>query len=92
MQPAVYIGTYAFNNQLIGLDSDLRFQHVYVIGKPGMGKSTVLENLAIQDIHNGEGITFIDPQAHRPNVFWTTFHRTALVMSPISNPRMPTFR
>ncbi|HEY5868795.1 MAG TPA: hypothetical protein VI542_25085 [Candidatus Tectomicrobia bacterium] len=38
-----------------------RFEHVYVIGKPGMGKSTLLENLAIQDIHNGEGIAFIDP-------------------------------
>ena len=41
-------------------DSD-RSKHTYVIGKSGMGKSTMLENMAIQDIHNGEGITFIDP-------------------------------
>jgi len=34
---------------------------MYVIGKTGMGKSTMLENLAIQDIQNGEGICFIDP-------------------------------
>ena len=41
-----------------GLD---RGKHIYVIGKTGMGKSTLLENMAIQDIQNGEGIAFIDP-------------------------------
>jgi hypothetical protein len=34
---------------------------MYVIGKSGMGKSTMLENMAIQDIQNGEGMIFIDP-------------------------------
>ena len=34
---------------------------MYVIGKTGMGKSTLLENMAIQDIQNGEGMAFIDP-------------------------------
>jgi len=34
---------------------------MYVIGKTGMGKSTMLENMAIQDIHNGNGIAFVDP-------------------------------
>lgn len=38
-----------------------RRRHMYVIGKTGMGKSTMLENMAIQDIRNGEGIAFIDP-------------------------------
>lgn len=38
-----------------------RAKHMYVIGKTGMGKSTLLENLAIQDIQRGEGICFIDP-------------------------------
>src|SRR3989344_2158196 len=38
-----------------------RVRHMYVIGKTGMGKSTLLENMAIQDIRNGEGMTFIDP-------------------------------
>jgi hypothetical protein len=32
-----------------------------VIGKTGMGKSTFLENLAIQDINNGEGLCVLDP-------------------------------
>ena len=34
---------------------------MYIIGKTGMGKSTMLENMAIQDIRNGEGMAFIDP-------------------------------
>ena len=34
---------------------------MYVIGKTGMGKSTLLENMAIQDIRNGNGICFVDP-------------------------------
>ncbi len=44
-----------------GIKSDDRSRHTYVIGKTGMGKSTVLENMAIQDIAAGEGLVFIDP-------------------------------
>lgn len=44
-----------------GIKSSDRTRHMYVIGKTGMGKSTMLENMAIQDIRNGEGIAFVDP-------------------------------
>ncbi|MSR71100.1 MAG: hypothetical protein EXS50_00290 [Candidatus Taylorbacteria bacterium] len=44
-----------------GLKAKDRSKHVYVIGKTGMGKSTLLENMAVQDIQNGEGLAFIDP-------------------------------
>ncbi|MDO8408347.1 MAG: type IV secretion system DNA-binding domain-containing protein [bacterium] len=44
-----------------GIKSKDRGRHMYVIGKTGMGKSTLLENMAIQDIRNGEGFAFIDP-------------------------------
>lgn len=44
-----------------GIKAKDRPQHLYAIGKTGMGKSTLLENMAIQDIQNGEGIAFIDP-------------------------------
>jgi len=44
-----------------GIKPEDRQKHVYVIGKTGMGKSTMLENMAIQDIKNGEGMAFIDP-------------------------------
>ncbi len=44
-----------------GIKAKDRQRHVYVIGKTGMGKSTLLENMAAQDIMNGEGMAFIDP-------------------------------
>ncbi|MDB5259210.1 MAG: hypothetical protein JWO73_418 [Candidatus Taylorbacteria bacterium] len=44
-----------------GIKAKDRTKHVYVIGKTGMGKSTLLENMAVQDIKGGEGMAFIDP-------------------------------
>lgn len=48
-------------NVPFGIKAKDRTRHVYVIGKTGMGKSTLLENMAAQDIRNGEGFAFIDP-------------------------------
>jgi CxxC-x17-CxxC domain-containing protein len=47
--------------QVFGIKTDDRRRHMYVIGKTGMGKTNLLENLAIQDIQKGHGIAFIDP-------------------------------
>lgn len=47
--------------EMFGIRAEDRGKHMYVIGKTGMGKSTMLENMAIQDIQNGEGLAFIDP-------------------------------
>lgn len=44
-----------------GIKSKDRDRHMYVIGKTGMGKSTLLENMAIQDIRNREGFAILDP-------------------------------
>lgn len=44
-----------------GIKQKDRSRHVYVIGKTGMGKSTLLENMAVQDIQSGNGMCFIDP-------------------------------
>jgi predicted ABC-type transport system involved in lysophospholipase L1 biosynthesis ATPase subunit len=38
-----------------------RERHVYIVGKSGSGKSTVLFNLAMGDICAGEGVAVIDP-------------------------------
>ena len=52
-----------FRNQerIFGIKEDDRRRHMYVIGKTGMGKSNLMENMAIQDIRNGKGVCFIDP-------------------------------
>lgn len=44
-----------------GIKRTDRRRHMYVIGKTGMGKSTLLENMIIQDIQNGNGLAVVDP-------------------------------
>ncbi len=44
-----------------GIKQDDRRRHMYIIGKTGMGKSQIIENMAIQDIQGGRGIAFVDP-------------------------------
>lgn len=58
-----YIGQTDYRNKQVkfGIKANDRTRHVYVIGKTGTGKSTLLENMAVQDIQNGEGFAFIDP-------------------------------
>lgn len=43
------------------LFNELRFSHTWIIGKTGMGKSTEMIALAVDDIVNGDGIAFFDP-------------------------------
>ncbi len=52
-----------------GIKDDDRLRHIYVIGKTGMGKSTLLENMAIQDIRKGNGLCFIDPHGSAVETF-----------------------
>jgi hypothetical protein len=44
-----------------GLKKDDRRKHLYIIGKTGTGKSTMIANMAINDMRNGEGLAVIDP-------------------------------
>lgn len=52
-----------FRNQerIFGIKTDDRRRHIYVVGKTGMGKTNLLENMAVQDIRNGKGVCYIDP-------------------------------
>ncbi len=52
-----------------GIKAKDRTRHIYVIGKTGMGKSTLLENMCIQDINNGNGLCFIDPHGKTAELF-----------------------
>ena len=38
-----------------------RQRHIYVVGQTGTGKSTFLEDLALQDMLSGNGFAFVDP-------------------------------
>ena len=40
---------------------DDRRRHMYIVGKTGTGKSTLIKNMALQDIEAGRGVCVIDP-------------------------------
>lgn len=54
-------GSFGGREQLVGIGDNDRRHHVYVVGKTGMGKSTLLENMLISDIRNGYGVGLVDP-------------------------------
>ena len=46
---------------IFGIKKPDRRQHIYIIGKTGTGKSTLIANMAINDLRNKEGLAVIDP-------------------------------
>jgi len=58
-----FFGKTTFRNieNKFGIKVDDRRRHMYIVGKTGMGKTALLENLAIQDIQEGRGVCFVDP-------------------------------
>ena len=52
-----------FRNKLttFGIKRADRRKHIYIIGKTGTGKSTLIANMAINDARNREGLAVIDP-------------------------------
>jgi hypothetical protein len=44
-----------------GIKTDDRRRHMYIIGKTGMGKTTLIESLILSDIIKGHGCCLIDP-------------------------------
>lgn len=67
---AVAIGTneYRGKKTLIQYRGEDRLRHMYMIGKTGVGKSNVFQNMCLQDIKNGVGACFIDP--HGESIDW----------------------
>jgi len=52
----------------IYIDRDDRRRHMYIIGKTGTGKSYFMQQMALQDMINGEGLAFLDP--HGDSAEW----------------------
>jgi hypothetical protein len=44
-----------------GIKKDDRRRHIYIVGKSGVGKSTLIENMAVDDILSGRGVIIVDP-------------------------------
>ncbi len=62
-QDTTIVGKTDFRNEErnFGIKIKDRALHVYVLGKTGTGKSTLLSNLIIDDIIKGRGVAVVDP-------------------------------
>ncbi len=60
---AAPLGYCNFRNQKkkFGVKLDDRRRHVYVVGKTGVGKTTLLENMVVSDFLSGNGVGIVDP-------------------------------
>jgi type IV secretory pathway TraG/TraD family ATPase VirD4 len=91
-----------FRNKRVnfGIKQDDRRAHMYLIGKTGTGKSTLLETLIRQDIASGQGLALLDPHgdlvekilAHLPEqrkddliYFNVPDHTQALSLNPLES-------
>jgi hypothetical protein len=59
----IMLGTNKHRNAVtdIHMAPEDRLRHFYVIGQTGTGKTTILKNMIVQDIKNGDGVCMIDP-------------------------------
>lgn len=55
------VAKYRGSEKLVRLKDDDRRRHVFMIGKTGVGKTTLFEGMIEQDMFNGKGLCFIDP-------------------------------
>ncbi len=66
----IHIGVSDFRGKrrLITYAAQDRLRHMYMVGKTGVGKSTVFQDMSLQDIRSGHGVCFIDP--HGDSIEW----------------------
>jgi len=55
------LGVEAARGHDIGIAGGDLLRHLYIIGKTGTGKTTLLENIVVSAIQSGQGVCFIDP-------------------------------
>jgi hypothetical protein len=78
--------------QCFGIRQADRLFHLYAIGKTGVGKSTLLETLALQDIRSGRGCAVLDPHGDlvtRLSASIPPERRAHLVYFNAPDPRQP---
>src|ERR1700693_4200232 len=55
------ITNYRDIRQRFGIKQKNRRGHMYIVGRTGTGKSTLIQNMAAHDIETGYGLALIDP-------------------------------
>jgi DNA helicase HerA-like ATPase len=82
----IHLGRVDFRNddRVFGIKNEDRLSHIYVIGKTGTGKSTLIETMALQDLERGNGFALVVSRIFR--TFGLAERRPALahaVMAPL---------
>ncbi len=81
---------YRNNRHIFGIRQSDRRYHMYIVGKTGTGKSTLLETLIHQDIEANRGLAFLDP--HGDMVEWLASqitNRTNHIYLNAPDPKQP---
>src|SRR5438067_2019645 len=76
------------DRRVFGIKREDRFSHVYIIGKTGTGKSTLLETMALEDLALGNGFALIDPHGNWSSVSPARCLNPAAARSSTSMPRI----
>ncbi|WP_338695251.1 type IV secretion system DNA-binding domain-containing protein [Bradyrhizobium sp. 26S5] len=80
------------DQRLVGIKNEDRLSHIYVIGKTGTGKSTLLETMALQDLEHGRGLALIDPHGdlvERINAHVPANRRDDVIYLNVPDPTQP---
>lgn len=92
--PTTQLARVDFRNddRVFGIRDEDRFLHVYIIGKTGTGKSTLIETMALQDVERGNGFALIDPHGDlvaRVAARISASHRDRVIYLDATNPVQP---
>ena len=57
----IFLGTKEIDHSEVSIDGQTRRKHLTIFGKSGTGKTTLIRNAVVADLHAGNGVTVIDP-------------------------------
>ena len=80
------------DDRVFGIKDEDRFLHVYIIGKTGTGKSSLIETMALQDLERGNGFALIYPHGDlvaRVAAQVPTSQQDRLIYLDATNPLQP---
>ncbi len=81
-------GQYRNGEAPFGIYESDRFMHLYMVGQTGTGKSTLLLNMALQDIQRGAGVALIDPHGDLAKAV-TAHSRQSVICWDVADPASP---
>src|SRR6202048_3020038 len=80
------------DDRTFGIKHEDRLSHIYIIGKTGTGKSTLIETMALQDLERGNGFALIDPHGDlvaRIAAQLPALHRDRVIYLDATDPTQP---